>query len=109
MVNKISSSMPALADIVIVDDTGHVQLVQPECFQNLISDAMAGSLEDEKKEAESSGKKSPQSGRSKVIARWLRLWLPFNKKLAVQGTKQADGSIAFTSGEKSSALRKRWS
>ena len=81
---KITTSMPALAEVVQVDSAGHVHLAQPERFQNLITDAMNGSLTKEQHEANSTGKKSPRTGRSKMLARWLRLWLPFNKKLVVQ-------------------------
>ena len=108
MIPKVLSSMPQLRECVQVDGHGHVAIINADKYHQLTSSIVNGSLDAEITENEAPGTTRPRHSRGQQLARWVKPWAPFDRKMTLFAIELPGGGLATTPVDKAKALGKHW-
>ena len=108
MVDKITTTLPALKGVIGADLHGHAALLDTVKFQATAVDIVNGALADANEENNAQGKSATRGERKQMLARWMQLWSPYDQKLVVFDTELPDGSLATTPSSIADPLAAHW-
>ena len=108
MVDKIIVSLPELRGIIGLDEYGHVQVLSHDRFQQIFETIMRQQIQDDVQDNQARGRKHPRNSRSSMLARWCRLWAPYDKRCSVSAILLPDKTLAETPQAKVESLAGHW-
>ena len=80
MIDKITTTLPTLKGVIGVDQYGHTAMLDPVRFQATAVDIVNGTLAAAAEENDAPCRSAKRAGRKHMLARWMQLWSPYDKK-----------------------------
>ena len=107
MISKITKTLPSLKGVIHIDSHGHAAIIDHARFQAIVGSIVNKTITEEN-EFVNIGEGKKCCNRSRMLSRWAKMWVPFDKRLILHGTLLPEGSLAITASTKAGALAAHW-
>lgn len=109
MLPRIFTTMLELQQYLRLSAAGHVEIHDRPGFDALYAQIFTPHLQNQIDEADADTGGSPpqarkRAGRSKMLHRWMKLWIPFDARLTITAIQRTDRSLATNAIERADIL-----